>query len=438
MLPPTRSISIPSPPPTPLSLSLSLSLPFSTQPPSIPLSPPPAPAVGASLRQISDAPLPRSDGRVDPIGEAAAALDPSSLMGPAMAAQLGALAACVVLFVPLGMAGWHLSRNKVLFFSGALFISLAVAVHLAPHLPSISLLLLSSLSPSTTTATATASSFSDPIPSPRFSSCLPFLHEINWHQESPSSSATWRWALQPDAAACSFQRLPRADASDLLNGSWILVAGDSQARLLVLALFRLLLDPVALPPVEADLFRRHSDYHAALPARGLTIDFVWAPFESNLTTLLRGLRRRSPAARPDVLVLGSGLWHMLHLTNSSLYGESLASLKRAAVALLSTAPAQPPHMFWLGLPTLVNSMLNTEEKRVKMNETVWDEYDREMSESTILRSSGGPFLLLDIGLLSRGCGQGCTSDGMHYDGVVYEAALHIMLNALLIESQQRI
>jgi hypothetical protein len=33
-----------------------------------------------------------------------------------------------VLFVPMGLAGWHLSRNKVLFSSGALFISLAVGV----------------------------------------------------------------------------------------------------------------------------------------------------------------------------------------------------------------------------------------------------------------------------------------------------------------------
>ncbi|KAG6533405.1 uncharacterized protein LOC121977952 [Zingiber officinale] len=361
------------------------------------------------------------------------------MMGPALASQLGVLAACIVLFLPLGMAGWHLSRNKVLFFSGALFISLAVVVHLAPHLPSLSVFLLSSLSPSSDAgANSSSSSSSDPIPAVPFSSCIPFLHDITWHRETPSSSVTWQWAPEAHAAACDFQRVPRPDASVLLNGSWIVVAGDSQARLLTLAVLRLLLDSVALPPVEADLFRRHSDYHASLSDRGFTIDFVWAPFESNLTDLLRVLRRRSPASRPDVVVLGSGLWHMLHFANSSLYGESLTSLKRAAVALLSTAPAQPPHMFWLGLPTLVNSMLNTEEKRARMNDTVWDEYDRELGESTILRSDGGPCLLLDIGSLSHGCGRGCTADGMHYDSVVYEAALHIMLNALLIESQQRI
>ncbi|KAB2599579.1 pre-mRNA-splicing factor CWC22 [Pyrus ussuriensis x Pyrus communis] len=41
------------------------------------------------------------------------------------AVQLGVLAACVVVLVPMAMAGYHLSRNKMLFFSGALFITLA-------------------------------------------------------------------------------------------------------------------------------------------------------------------------------------------------------------------------------------------------------------------------------------------------------------------------
>ena len=45
---------------------------------------------------------------------------------------------------------------------------------------------------------------------------------------------------------------------------------------------------------------------------------------------------------------------------------------------------------------------------------------------------------MDIGSLSWTCGIKCTDDGMHYDGVVYEAGVQIMLNALLIESHQRL
>ncbi|OAY66166.1 hypothetical protein ACMD2_16331 [Ananas comosus] len=332
------------------------------------------------------------------------------------AAQLGVLAACVVLFVPMGMAGWHLSRNKMLFFSGALFITLAVGVHLTPYFPSIPHL----LSPSPSLL----------LPPP--SACLPFLHRLSWSHSPPPPA--WAWSPSAHARSCGFQRLSRADASDLLRGSWILVAGDSQARLLALALLRLLLDPPSMATVESDLFRRHSDYHLALADRGIKLDFVWAPYESNITQLLRRDVRPAPQ-RPDVLVLGAGLWHMLHFTDPAQYGESLVALRRAARSSLYPVS---PHMFWLGLPTLVNSMLNTEEKRERMNRTVWEAYNREVDERKIVRGSGGPFLLLDVGMLSRGCGRGCTADGMHYDGVVYEAALHVMLNALLIESQQRI
>lgn len=328
------------------------------------------------------------------------------------AAQLGLLAACVVLFVPMGLAGWHLSRNKMLFFSGALFITLAVGVHLAPYFP---ILLLPS-----------------PSPPP---SCLPFLHDVFFH---PPEAATGGGVFSWPRSACSFQRLARSDASDLLNGSWILIAGDSQARLFTLALLRLLLDDTSLPPVESALFRRHSDYQILIPGSSTKVDFIWAPFETNLTDSV--LRELTVSRRyPDVLVMGTGLWHMLHYTNATRYTESLSAVRRSAEGLLPELGAAPVvHMFWLGMPTLVNSMLNSEEKRERMGRAMWEAYERGVDKSKMLRRAGGPLRLLDVGLLSGRCGSRCTEDGMHYDEVVYEAALHIMLNALLIESQQRI
>ncbi|KAK9950735.1 hypothetical protein M0R45_006207 [Rubus argutus] len=146
---------------------------------------------------------------------------------------------------------------------------------------------------------------------------------------------------------------------------------------------------------------------------------------------------------PDVLVMGNGLWHMLHFTNASDYGVSLQSLRTHAVSLAPLEPVVParpsPHLFWVGMPTLINSMLNTEEKREKMTDALRAAYDEQLRKSNLLRkSSNGPFLLLDIESLSWNCGVRCTVDGMHYDLYVYEAALHIMLNALLIESHQKL
>ncbi|XP_052188420.1 protein ALTERED XYLOGLUCAN 9 [Diospyros lotus] len=349
------------------------------------------------------------------------------------ALQLGVLAACVVLFVPMGMAGWHLSRNKMLFFSGALFITLAVGVHLTPYFSSISNLV---------------SSFSSVVVLENRESCISLLHKIVFDVETLSnasdSEGSWTWAAASPVAACEFQKLGLADASDLLNGSWVVVAGDSQARLVVVSLLGLVLGKEEMGSVRGDLFKRHSDYQIVVDEIGMKLDFVWAPYVSNLTSLMMDFKVNNNY--PDVLVMGAGLWHVLHVTNSLDYGISLRLLRQSVVSLLPVSPelgtggpvTRSPHLFWLGMPELINSMLNTEEKREKMKDDVLNAYDRELHGSKLLRQSGGPLLLLDTRSLSQKCGEQCTMDGMHYGGVVYEAAVHVMLNALLIESHQRL
>ncbi|XAR58110.1 hypothetical protein NMG60_11026502 [Bertholletia excelsa] len=336
------------------------------------------------------------------------------------AVQFGVLAACVVLFVPMGMAGWHLSRNKMLFFSGALFITLAVE---------------------------------DP------SSCIALLHEIVYDVKSRSGvssmrnasnfEGSWNWVASGPVVACEFQRLGRSDASDLLNGSWVVVAGDSQARLIVVSLLGLVLGPEEMDSVSGDLFKRHSNYQIVIHEIGMKLDFLWAPYVTNLTDVMVDFKQSKNY--PDVLVMGAGLWHMLHVTNSSDYGVSLQLLRNSVVSLLPISPdlgndgpitgsvsIRSPHVFWIGMPMLINSMLNTEEKREKLKDALQSAYEQELYGSKLLRQSGGPLLFLDIQLLSKKCGKQCTGDGMHYGGIVYEAAVHIMLNALLIESHQKL
>lgn len=368
------------------------------------------------------------------------------------AVQLGLLAACVVLFVPMGMAGWHLSRNKVLFFSGALFITLAVGVHLTPYFPSVS-----------DFVTSVSSSNVKVVVDDR-DSCVSLLHEIVWevrprrvfdfdnnnsNSNSVSYDKSWSWTRSDSVESCEFQRLKRHEVSVLLNGSWVVVAGDSQARIFALSLLNLVLDSEGMESVKGSLFKRHSDYHTVVDEIGMKLDFMWAPYVNNLTSLVVEYKKRH--VYPDILVMGSGLWHMLHYTNASDYGVSLGVLRSSVSSLLpltseldndevmaGSVSVRSPHMFWLGMPTLVNSMLNTQEKREKMTEIVWGEYEREVQGSGMLRQLDGPLQLVDIGSLSWNCGIKCTDDGMHYDEVVYEAGVQIMLNALLIESHQKL
>ena len=51
-------------------------------------------------------------------------------------------------------------------------------------------------------------------------------------------------------------------------------------------------------------------------------------------------------------------------------------------------------------------------------------YDRELYQCKLLRQwERGPLILLDVESLGRNCGTSCTVYGMHYDGIVCEAAV---------------
>jgi len=359
--------------------------------------------------------------------------------------QIGVLAACVVLFVPMGMAGYHLSRNRMLFFSGALFITLAVGVHLTPYFPSVS--------------DFVSSVKSVVVYDNREDSCINLVNEVVWDVKprliSSGGDGTvdydkiWDWSKNGKVKGCDFEKLGRGDVKDLLNGSWVVVAGDSQARLTVQSLLSLILDEKRMGMIKRDLYKKHSDYEIVVDEIGMKLDFVWAPYVVNLTSLMMGFKQNR--TYPDVLVMGAGLWHMLHVNNASDYDVALENLRSSVVSLLPFSPeldtdgpvtgsvsVRSPHLFWLGMPILINGMLNTEEKREKMNDEMCRAYDSALHNSRLLRRYGGPLLLLDIQSLSWNCGPRCTIDGMHYDGNVYEAAVHILLNALLIESHQKL
>nr|GMD44262.1 uncharacterized protein LOC109176721 [Ipomoea batatas] len=349
------------------------------------------------------------------------------------AVQLGVLAACVVLFVPLVMAGWHLSRNKMLFFSCALFITLSVGVHLAPYFPAIS----SFLSSPGLQSSSSLSSDSNP------DSCISLLHQVAFSSNASDlydKSWEWKWVDSEPLDQCDFQKLGKSDASDLLNGSWVVVAGDSEARFVAVSLLELLLWPYEIELIRADLFKRHSDYSTVVGKIGMKLDFRWAPYVSNLTSLMLEFKERNNY--PDVLVMGSGLWDMLHVNDASDYGVSLKLLRDSLVmslpVYLDSVSARSPQLFWLGMPMLINSMLNTNAKRERMTDAHWQAYNDELYRSKLLLQFGGPFFLLDFHTLTHNCGAECTTDGMHYNGIVYEAAVQIMLNGLLIESNQKL
>ncbi|KAG4149172.1 hypothetical protein ERO13_D05G325801v2 [Gossypium hirsutum] len=83
--------------------------------------------------------------------------------------------------------------------------------------------------------------------------------------------------------------------------------------------------------VKTALFKRHSNYNISVDEIGMKLDFVWAPYVLNLTYLLTDFKTKKKY--PDVMVMGAGLWHMLHVSNPSDYELVLQRLKSSLVSL---------------------------------------------------------------------------------------------------------
>lgn len=365
-------------------------------------------------------------------------------------------------FPPLVMATRHgVACNRVVVLSVAVFILLLVYVHLLPYFSPFSSLGFRSLK-----TFASSSSSRD--------YCLSCLHEIEWRQTGPTqisvvrvgeaaanktverivSGRDWQW--KPKAFEdCGFRELGRQQALQLLHGSWIVVAGDSQARFLLVAMLELLL-PSIDEHLRAQIFKSHSNFQYVLEEEQVRLDYVWAPFVTNLTELSLDFHRNQ--SYPDVLVMGAGLWHMLYITDAADYGSSLVNLKRAvglfspSASNVDSGPSEPapeeeegfvteknllmpPQMFWLNLPMLIPSLMQTDMKRQKMTRHQNDLYDAQLHGSKILHPEG-PFLLLDIRKLSGGCSPECSLDGIHYSNATYRAVLHVLINTLLIAAHQ--
>ncbi|CAI9762699.1 unnamed protein product [Fraxinus pennsylvanica] len=128
--------------------------------------------------------------------------------------------------------------------------------------------------------------------------------DVDSNSDSGCNRMSWKWTQSGSVAECGFQKLKKPDVSMLLNGSWVVVAGDSQA----------------------------SDYSVTVDEIGMKLDFMWALYVRNLTNLM--LEFKGNKDYPDVILMGAGLWDMLLVNNATEYGISLSALKDLVLALL--------------------------------------------------------------------------------------------------------
>lgn len=279
-------------------------------------------------------------------------------------------------------------------------------------------------------------------------------------------------------------------------------AGDSISRHLYAALLRLVGEPgqevllrhqdfnhtIQVGP--ASLNSTSGDANSSAPGSSLRASFYWRPYPANLTQLLGQWGAAGGGAAPTAAVLTPALWHLLHVSNASDYGQQMQQLGAAArtVAGSAAGAGQGPgpgrrrrlgqqqqqgngnsttsRATWLVMTSVTETFPNrmpTEIKRQRMRPEVVDEYNRHLLPAAGPQDSGsgrggrrkravqaagesgalpllvpaGPFLLLDLFTLTYGCGEQCSIDGVHSTPELYDAGLQLLLNIWALHSGGR-
>jgi hypothetical protein len=153
------------------------------------------------------------------------------------------------------------------------------------------------------------------------------------------------------------------------------------------------------------------------------MDFRWAPYVSNLSTVVEGMIQS--AQHIDLVVIGGGAWDRLHTYNSmneqEMLHDRVLSLGRKLEVLKTNIP-----VVWV-VPTSINSWaLTTDQKKENIRE-------EQMERIRILYRDLGihdsvSFVLDGTSFTKDRVSE--SYDGVHYPLSVYDGGAQILANAL--------
>lgn len=236
----------------------------------------------------------------------------------------------------------------------------------------------------------------------------------------PNHANSWQWG--PQGRQCGAARLNTLQARHVLQQKWIVMAGDSITRFLFAALLRLLADD------DEQIVFGHRDFEYTLPGN-IRASFIWAPYTANITSRITQWTHGSE--QPDYIIISTGLWHMLHVGDPEGYKSAILQLGNLSDGLVNKQRCDV-QMHFLSITEVFPPKLKTDEKKQALTLQRVDEYNQCILDSHMLLPAG-PFGLVDMHHLTRGCGPDCTHDGLHYSNTTYDAALQIWANSLQLD-----
>jgi len=189
---------------------------------------------------------------------------------------------------------------------------------------------------------------------------------------------------------------------------------------------------------------KHSDLSHTIPAANAKVNFQWAPYASNVTSIMKsGI---GPAPASDYVIAGGGLWDALHERSVSSYENEMKSLAAAfrSVHAKHTASIRQtevggalghaaggvavtsrpfPVYVWLQPTTIFDARLAPEKKEHMNEDTI-----RIYRQAAVTGLTGAVDLVLDATTASSVRSDG-SMDGIHFVDSVYQVIAQMIVNA---------
>lgn len=186
--------------------------------------------------------------------------------------------------------------------------------------------------------------------------------------------------------------------------------------------------------------QKHVDYELTT-SQGITLSFFWDPFLNSSHALSYTQRSTSPtfadSIRPDILVLGSGLWYLRYADTSGGLPAWEAMMERLLEALASIPGKAADLVVVLPVEEVVPSKLSL-ERAATMHSSDIDAMNSDLAHRIRPPSSADPFafftppqgpLPLTLPLVfNQMLDDSQTEDGLHFSASVVKAQANVLLN----------
>lgn len=258
-------------------------------------------------------------------------------------------------------------------------------------------------------------------------SCSEYHRSISAHRYQVSAVAhcdtASGWAWEEFPAGCRFHHRDSHVLRNALPHRTVVFIGGSITLRLFHGFCR------ALGDREAGFFGasmlEHSD--VARQFGTTSVRFKYAPLASDQVVKLNEFQSTSKEKTPDLVVIGGGVWDVMHLWASKGDPEShKASLRSLVDVMGNLKQEQGIPTVWF-IPTTINTVaLTNPDKRKYMGET-------QVEEMRKLYSNLGVYSAADFVVDGRAFTWEKVKesyDGVHYPPYIYDAGAQILANAL--------